>query len=251
MCGPQPKNWVPTSLHPAPPPPNLRPPLAKVLKSLHSPPPPPPPPPSRRRRSRRPPRQSRRHRPPRPPPESGKQAKPKRTAADESRQRRPATIMSRISLPSTGPWRTGCVPAPARRRQCHLGISRDHLRHLAHRKGNGAVKIVGAQVGHHLPANIADLPVGQNAFQPVAHFDPAFVVVHCQQDQHAAMSSPLRPIFHLSSSGLANSAGSSPSSVRTVTTAICALACEWSNWAQMRSSRATASGDSTWAKSLT
>ncbi len=71
--------------------------------------------------------------------------------------------------------------------QRDLGVGGDHLRHLAHGQRHRAVKVVGPEIGNHLPADVANLAVRQNAFQAVAHLDAALVVVHGQQDQHAAV----------------------------------------------------------------
>ncbi len=70
-----------------------------------------------------------------------------------------------------------------------FGVGGDHLRHLVHSRDNGRVIVVGAQIRNHLPADVAHLAVGQNAFQTVSHIDPVFVVVHGQQHQRAAVRS--------------------------------------------------------------
>ena len=83
----------------------------------------------------------------------------------------------------------------ARRRAGHcrlvfqrdLGIGGNHLRHLAHSERYGAVKVIGPQLRYHLPPNVAEFAVGQDAFQAIAHFNPALVVVDGQKNQHAAI----------------------------------------------------------------
>src|SRR5580692_4854729 len=68
-----------------------------------------------------------------------------------------------------------------------LGVGGDNLGDFANRKCNRAVKVVGAQVGHHFTANVAQFGVGKNAFEAVSHFDAALVVAHGQQNQYAAV----------------------------------------------------------------
>ncbi len=69
--------------------------------------------------------------------------------------------------------------------QSDLGIRRNHLGNLVHRQRHGAVKIVGAQIGNHGPANIAQHAVGQNPLEAVADFNSALVVADGKQNQYA------------------------------------------------------------------
>ncbi len=109
-----------------------------------------------------------------------------------------------------------------------------------------AIIVAGAQIRDHVPANIADLAVGQDAFEPVTHVDAVFVVVYRKQNKDA----PVRALFaHLPLVFKLVGVVSRIVAVQdvTVTMANCELAWEWSSWAQRRSSRATVSGESTWA----
>ena len=111
--------------------------------------------------------------------------------------------ISRISLPSAGLWRSwgsgsaagaGCVG------QRDLGVGGDHLRHLAHGQRHRRVVVAGAQIGNHLPPDVAHLGVVQDSFQAVSHVDAVLVVAHGQQHQHAlvrALLADLPLVFKL------------------------------------------------------
>ena len=69
--------------------------------------------------------------------------------------------------------------------QRDFGVRRNHLGNLAYRQCHSAVKIVGAQIRHHGPANIAEHAVGENALKPVADFNPALVVADGKKNQYS------------------------------------------------------------------
>ncbi len=75
--------------------------------------------------------------------------------------------------------------------QRDVGVRGDDLADLGHRDRDGIVEVVGAQVRHHLAADIPHFAVGQDAFQPKSHVDLPLVIVDGQQDQDAAVGALL------------------------------------------------------------
>ena len=71
--------------------------------------------------------------------------------------------------------------------QRNVGILRNHLRNRAHRLQHRIVIIALAQVDAHLPADIAHLAIRQDAFKSVPNVNAVLVIVHGQQQQHAAI----------------------------------------------------------------
>jgi len=83
------------------------------------------------------------------------------------------------------------LPFPGRRSigqrigQRHMRVICNHAGYLPHGSDHGSVIIFGTQVWNHSPADIADAGIVQDPFEPVAHINAVFVIVHRQQNQHA------------------------------------------------------------------
>ena len=80
--------------------------------------------------------------------------------------------------------------------QRDVSVGGDVLGHLADRQEHRAIVVIGAQVGDHGAANVADFGVGKNAFKAVAGNDLPFVVFYGQKYQDSAIG-PLFADTHL------------------------------------------------------
>jgi type IV secretory pathway VirB10-like protein len=198
-------------LPPAPPPPN---PPPKPPKPPNPPPPesPPPPPPPK------PP-------PPKPPPRhrrSASENKPNPAASENGRaakEDQQENQHNQFANHAAVPHRlTGSLAVTGSSCSVTLASAAITCATSPTARVTAPSKSLARSAGNHLPADVAHLAVGQNAFQVVAHIDPALVVVDGQQTS-TPRSEPLRPSSTCLQAALAKSAGSSPSRVWTVTTA--------------------------------
>ena len=78
----------------------------------------------------------------------------------------------------------------------YICVRGNDLGNLADGEGYSTVEIVGAEVGDHGAANVADFGVGKNAFKAVAGNDLPFVVFYGQKYQDSAIG-PLFADTHL------------------------------------------------------
>jgi len=68
-------------------------------------------------------------------------------------------------------------------------VGSDDLSNLDKTRGDSAVVVASLESGDHDSANIADLAVGENAFQSVSDFNPVLVVVNRKQHEHTTVRS--------------------------------------------------------------
>ena len=72
-------------------------------------------------------------------------------------------------------------------REGDFGVSCDDLSNFTHGLGDCSVEVIGAKKGDHFAAYIADLAIGENAFEAVADFNASFVVVDGQKNHDSAV----------------------------------------------------------------
>jgi hypothetical protein len=80
--------------------------------------------------------------------------------------------------------------------QRDLGIVGDDFCDFAYGERDRAVVVAGLQIGNHVAANVANLTVRENPFEPIANLDKSFVVVDREQNQNATINA-FGPDFHL------------------------------------------------------